>query len=119
MCRSKICLKKPFNLIERRSEPLGLIHSDICDPKFVHTLGGKKYITFIDDHSRYRYTYFLSNKDGALDAFVTSKNENENQLGKKIKVLRSNRDDEYNSSDFDKLCAKFDIIHQMTALHTP
>ena len=84
------------------------------------TRGGKKYfITFIDDHSRYCQVYLLSSKDEALNAFVTYKNEVENQLGKTIKVLRSDRGGEYDSSIFDELCAKFGIIHQTTAPYTP
>ena len=43
-----------FHSIERSTEPLDLIHSDICDLKFIETKGGKKYfITFIDDCTRY------------------------------------------------------------------
>jgi hypothetical protein len=47
-------------LVQRSSEPLDLIHSDICDLKFVQIVGGKKYfITFIDDCTRYCYIYLL------------------------------------------------------------
>ena len=31
----------PFNFVDRVTEPLDLIHSDICDLKFVQTRGGK------------------------------------------------------------------------------
>ena len=33
--------KAPFNSTERITKPLELIHSDICDLKFVQTRGGK------------------------------------------------------------------------------
>ncbi|XP_068314976.1 uncharacterized protein [Pyrus communis] len=60
--------------------------------KFVQTRGGKIYfITFIDDCTRYCYVYLLRSKDEALEAFTNYKNEVENQLSKKIKVIRSNR----------------------------
>ena len=56
-----------FQSIERTSEPLQLIHFDICDLKFVQTKGGKKYfLTFIDDCTRYCYVYLLRSKDEAL-----------------------------------------------------
>ena len=45
-----------FQSIERSSEPLELIHLDICDLKFIQTRGGKKYfLTLIDDCTIYCY----------------------------------------------------------------
>lgn len=42
--------KTSFHSIQRSTEPLDLLHNDICDLKFMQTRGGKKYfITFIDD----------------------------------------------------------------------
>ena len=79
-----------FQSVKRHTEPLDLIHSDICDLKFVQTRGGNKYsITFVDDSTKYCYVYLLRSKDEAIDKFVLYKNEVENQLNKKIKVLRS------------------------------
>ena len=84
--------KKPFKSITRNSEPLELIHSDVCDSNRVLTRGGRRYfVTFIDDHSRYCYTYLLKTKDKVLDRFKVFKAESENQLDRKIKILRSDR----------------------------
>ena len=48
-----------FHSVDRNTEPLELIHSDLCDLKFALTRGEKKYfITFIDDCTRYYYVYF-------------------------------------------------------------
>ncbi|BBN69916.1 transposable element gene [Prunus dulcis] len=96
------------------TKPLDLIHSDICDLKFVQTRGGKKYfISFIDDCTRYRYVYLLRSKDETLEMFKHYKNEVENQLSKMIKVLRIDRGDEY-VAPFAKFCAQHGIIHQTT-----
>ena len=51
--------------------------------------------------------------------FITYKAEVENQLNKNIKILKSDRDGEYESNDFSELCAKFGIIYQTTASYTP
>lgn len=60
----------------------------MCDLKYVQTRTGNKYfITFVDDSTRYCYVYLFNSKDEALDI----KNEVENQLSKKIDVLRSDR----------------------------
>lgn len=45
--RCEVCVeakiaKAPFHLVERSATPLDLIHTDICDLKFVQTRGGKK-----------------------------------------------------------------------------
>ncbi|KAL0342825.1 UNVERIFIED_CONTAM: Retrovirus-related Pol polyprotein from transposon TNT 1-94 [Sesamum calycinum] len=111
--------KVPFYSVERKTSPLELIHSDICDLKFVQTRGGKKYfITFIDDCTRYCYVYLLRSKDEALEAFKLYKNEVENQLSKTIKAIRSDRGGEY-GAPFEEFCSEFDIIHQTTAPYSP
>lgn len=98
---------------------MDLIHSDICDLKILQTRSVKKYfITFIDDSTRYCYVYLLRSKDEALEMFKNYKNEIENQLGRKIKVIRSDRGGEY-EAHFAKFCSQHGIIHQTTAPYTP
>ena len=70
VCVQAKLTKSPFPHVERTTEPLGLIHTDLCDLKCVQTRGGKKYfVTFIDDCTRYCYVYLLHSKDEALDKF--------------------------------------------------
>ena len=65
ICVEAKLTRSSFQTIERNSEPLDLIHTDICDLKFVQTRGGNKYfITFIDDS-----TNLLKNKDEAVEKF--------------------------------------------------
>ena len=53
ICVESKLTRTSFQSIERSSEPLELIHSDICDMKFIQTRGGKKYfLTLIDDCTR-------------------------------------------------------------------
>ena len=66
--------------------------------------GGKKYfITFIDDCTRFCYVYLFNSKDEAIDAFKQYKNEVENQLNLKIKMIQSDRGGEY-ESPFVEIC---------------
>ena len=60
ICVESKLARTSFRSIERSSEPLELIHLDICDMKFIQTRGGKKYfLTLIDDCTRYvMFTYF-------------------------------------------------------------
>ena len=57
--------------------------------------------------------YLLKSKDEVIEKFAFYKNEVENQLNKKIKVLRSDRGGEY-ESPFVKFYAQHGIIHETT-----
>jgi len=48
-------------------------------------------VTFIDDYSKFCYTYLLKSKDEVLDWFKVYKAKAENQLERKTKILRSDR----------------------------
>ena len=85
--KSKKGAKRSTNLLE-------IIHTDICCPD-MDANSPKYFITFIDDYSRYMYLYLLRSKDEALDAFKVFKAEVENQCGKHIKIVRSDRGGEY------------------------
>ena len=119
ICVESKLTRASFHNIERSTEPLELIYSDTCDLKYVQTRGGKKYfVTFIDDCTRYCYVYLLRSKDEALEKFMHYKNEVENQLGRKIKAIRSDRGGEYDAP-FDRLCQEHGIIHQTFPPYTP
>ena len=119
ICVESKLTRTSLQSIERSSEPLELIHSNIYDLKFIQTRGGKKYfLTLIDDCTRYYYVYLLRSKDKALEMFQHSKNEVENQLDRKIKVIRSDRGGEYEAL-FGDLCSQHGIIHQNTAPYSP
>ena len=92
--------KKPFTIKEYRArECLGLVHIDVCKLFNVYAWGGYEYlIMFTYDYSRFGYVYLMHGKSSALDKFIEFKAELENQLGKRIKVLRSDRGSKYISS---------------------
>jgi transposase InsO family protein len=58
--------------------------------------------------------YLLKTKDEALNYFKAYKTEVENQLERKIKRLRSDRGEEYFSSEFSEFCVEHSIIHKRT-----
>ena len=79
----------------RSSELLELIHIDISGPYSYSLCGKSFFVTFIDDFSRYGYVYLISHKSEALERFKIFKTEVEKQLGKVIKISRSDRGGEY------------------------
>ncbi|KAB2605750.1 hypothetical protein D8674_005467 [Pyrus ussuriensis x Pyrus communis] len=75
---------------------LKIIHTDICGPFPVKTICGHRYfVNFIDDFSRLGYTFLIIEKSEALNCFVKYRIEAEKQLGKVIKIVRSDRGGEY------------------------
>ena len=111
-CVEAKLISSSFQSVVRHTEPFDLIHSDICDLKFVQTRGGNKYFTtFVDDSTNYCYVYLLKSKDETIEKFIFYKNKVENQLNKKIKVLRSDRGGEY-ESPFVDFCVQREIIHE-------
>ncbi|PNX85475.1 copia protein (gag-int-pol protein), partial [Trifolium pratense] len=123
-CRS--CLlgkmtKPPFTgHKERASDLLGLIHTDVCGPLNTPARGGFHYfITFTDDFSRFGYVYLMKHKSESFTLFKEFQNEVENQLGKKIKMLRSDRGGEYLSLEFDNHLKECGILSQLTPPGTP
>ena len=111
ICVESKLTRTSFQSIERSSEHLELIHSNICDLKFIQTRGGKKYfLTLIDDCTRYCYVYLLRSKDEASEMLQHFKNEVENQLDRKIKVIKGDRGGEY-EAPFGDFCSQNGIIH--------
>ena len=106
--------RKPHKAAAARDlTPLELIHSDLCEINDELTKGGKRYfITFINDCTRFCHVYLLKSKDKALNYFKIYKAEVENQLEKKIKLLRSDRGGEYFSNGFSEFCVEHGIIHE-------
>ncbi|GJV91425.1 retrotransposon protein, putative, ty1-copia subclass [Tanacetum coccineum] len=113
--------RKPFpHRTERATDLLGILHTDVCGPlRHVSRQGAGYFITFTDDYSRYGYVYLLKHKQEVFETFKVFKNEVENQLGKTIKALRSDRGGEYISQEFKDYLKACGIVQQLTPLYTP
>lgn len=114
--------REPFQIWKSRraTNLLELVHSDICGPMETVSNGGNRYfITFIDDYSRKIWVFFLKHKSEAFDVFKEFKTFVENQSGCSIKVLRTDRGEEYTSNSFLDYCKRNGIKHQLTASYTP
>ena len=113
----------------RASNCYELIHTDLCGPLQVSSIGGSRYIlTFTDDYSRYVHVYMLKRKSEVLQRFKEFCNLVVNRTGRQIKklniwksvqALRSDNGGEYVSNDFISYCAEKGIIHQFTNPYTP
>nr|GEW76596.1 retrotransposon protein, putative, Ty1-copia subclass [Tanacetum cinerariifolium] len=94
-CMSGKMERKPYShQVERAKDLLGLIHANVCGPfKIVSRQGASYFVTFTDDFSRYGYVYLLKHKFEMFETFKVFQKKVENQLGKTIKSLRSDRGD--------------------------
>ena len=63
--------KTPFaGTMERATDLLEIIHTDVCGPISVKACGGYCYfLTFIDDLSRYGYIYLMKHKSETFEKF--------------------------------------------------
>ena len=75
---------------------LQLVHYDLFGMLPVTSLGGYLYSAiFVDDFSRKTWIYLLKKKDEVFKWFRSLKALVENQIGKKIKILRIDNGTEY------------------------
>lgn len=89
----------------RATQPLELIHSDLCGPISPTTKGVNKYfMLLVDDFSRVMWAYMLSRKDEALETFKKFRTLVETSTEWKVKMLRTDRGGEFCSKQFVAYC---------------
>ncbi|KAI5348811.1 hypothetical protein L3X38_001698 [Prunus dulcis] len=110
----------PKNQAWRASNPLELVHMDLCGPMQNESITGNKYfMLLIDDCTRMVWVYFLRYKSDALNYFRKFKSMVELQSGFKVKCLRNDKGREFTSSEFNKLCEAEGIQRQLFMAYTP
>nr|GEV24001.1 hypothetical protein [Tanacetum cinerariifolium] len=111
------CKTKPVSSID---QPLFRLHIDLFGPTFVKSLNKKSYCLVItDDYSRFTWVFFLATKDGTspiLKTFITSL---ENQLGLKVKVIKSDNETEFKNSNLKQFCELKGIKREFSVPRTP
>ena len=74
--------------MERASDLLEIIHTDVCGPMSVEARGGYRYfLTFTDDLSRYGYVYLMKHKSETL--------KSSSNFGVKMKIMVTRRSSSY------------------------
>nr|KYP66486.1 Retrovirus-related Pol polyprotein from transposon TNT 1-94 [Cajanus cajan] len=113
----RVSFKKSSN---RKKNKLELVHSDVCGPMEVESLGGNKYfVTFIDDASRKTWVYLLQAKSQVFQCFQQFHAMVERETGKQLKCIRTDNGGEYISKEFKDYCSKYGIRHEKTVPGTP
>ena len=110
----------PLHDVSKPRRPFELIHSDVCGKIEPVTFGGGLYfVTFIDDATRYCWTYVINSKDKVFEVFKEWKTMVERQYNAKIKMFRSDNGGEYTSNEFELYFKNEGIIHQKSIPKTP
>ena len=90
----------------KESEKLEFVHTDVWGPTQLSSLGiSHYYVTFIDDATRKVWVYFLIQKSDVFQTFKNWKCLVENEIGKKLKCLRSDNGGEYCSHEYEDYCS--------------
>ena len=110
----------PQESMSRASQPLQLLHSNICGPISPISNSHKRYVlTFIDDFSRKIWVFFLTEKSDTFRMFQLFKTKVEKETGTSIRGLRTDQGGEFTSTEFIYFCATNGIHRQLTAAYTP
>lgn len=126
--KCKVCsmgkqTRLPFSKCgSRASDVLEVVHSDICGPMEVQSLGGSRYyLTFTDDKSRRIFVYFLEEKSAqnVYEAFENFRCMAERHSGKKLKTIRTDNGKEFTNRKLEDHLKRLGIRHQTTADYTP
>lgn len=111
--------KLPKQTSHSATKFLELIHSDVCGPFRVNSLGGHKFfVTFIDDFSRKIWIFFISHKSQLLSKFQHFVHLVETSTGKKVQALRTNNGGEFTLKTFADFCASKGIARELPPPYT-
>ncbi|GAU10233.1 hypothetical protein TSUD_417410 [Trifolium subterraneum] len=106
--------------VHKSSRPFEYVHSDLWGPASVPTHGGGSYfLSIIDDYSRRVWVHIIKNKSDAFEKFKEWHTLIENQIGTKLKVLRTNNGLKFVSEQFNEFCRKKGIKRHRTVAYTP
>ena len=106
----------PFqqSYVKRTSNPLELIHSDVCGKVGTRSLGSSEYFV-----TRYVWVYILKQKREIFQRFREWKALVEKSSGRKIKIFRTDNGGEYTSTEFSTYLIQEGIKQELTTPHTP
>ena len=110
----------PNQSFSRSTEPLELVHSDVCGKLKETSLSGAEYfLTFTDDHTRYVWVYILKRKSKVFSKFCEWKAMVEKAYGKRLKTLQMDNGGEFTSSEFEEFLSKDGVQHELTIPKCP
>jgi len=96
-----------------------MIHSNVWTTKTKSVGGCKYYMSFIDDHTRKVWVYFMKHKGELFQHFLNFKAMVEKEKGVSIKCLRSDGRGEYFSNEFSEYLKEHGIQRKYSCSYSP
>nr|KAJ0212108.1 hypothetical protein LSAT_V11C400226990 [Lactuca sativa] len=102
------------------SEPLELLHIDLCGPAKTQTIQGKNYIlVVVYGFSRFTWVFFLRLKSEAPEEMIKFIKQIELKLKRPVRRIRSDNGLEFKNNTLDSFLKDKGIEHNFSALSTP
>lgn len=106
--------------VKKTTQPLQLVHTDLCGPMPDVTPGGNRYfMCIVDDYSRFVKLYLLKDKAEAKEYIKNYVRMAENQFGRKPAIIRSDRGGEFVNKELAQFYREEGIQSQLTAGYSP
>nr|GEZ39875.1 hypothetical protein [Tanacetum cinerariifolium] len=113
---SPICLMALPNSRQR----LHLLHMDLCGPKRIASINGKRYVlVIVDDYSRYTWVHFLRSKDEAPEVIIEFLKRISVLLQSPVIIIRTDNCTEFKNQVLKEYFDTVGISHQMSFVRTP
>ncbi len=100
-------------------KPLEMIHSDVWTTKTESIRACRFYLSFIDDHTKKVWVYFMKHEGEMFQHFLNFKAMVENEKGVNIKCLRFDGGGEYFSSEFSEYLKEHGIQRKYSCSYSP
>jgi transposase InsO family protein len=113
--------RRSFPTSEAKStQPLELVHMDLCGPLPEKSLGGASYLaTFLDDYTRYSIVKPIKLKSDTVSEVKTVINAMETATGHKTKAVRTDNGLEYLNDELVQYFKDKGVHHQKTVPYNP
>jgi transposase InsO family protein len=96
-----------------------MIHSNVWTTKTESIGGCKYYVSFIDDHTRKVWVYFMKHKGEVFQHFLNFKTMVEKEKGVSIKWLRFDEGGKYFSNEFSEYLKEQGIQRKYSCSYSP
>ncbi|GKE32088.1 putative ribonuclease H-like domain-containing protein, partial [Tanacetum coccineum] len=107
-------------LVSFISQPLQILHTYLFGPTFVRNINHKIYCLVVTgDFSRFSWVFFLATMDEISRILKTFIIGIENQINRKVKIIRCDNGNEFKNNDMNQFCGMKRIKREFSVARTP